>query len=195
MNALRPGTARHVEVPNADHGMMGFASERAAFAGFGQPGAIYSETVAVALDDWLAPMSGPARSRRRTPACACCPTARGRAARWTWARAMPTATALDLFLAKEFAPNVLLRNDDGRYRLVEGALPAAPEDSEDAVLADFDGDGDLDAVFPSEDTANNEYLLNDGKGAFVASPHPAADRHAVERGAWPGISTATAISI
>ncbi|GAA4781566.1 alpha/beta fold hydrolase [Lysobacter hankyongensis] len=173
VNALRPGTAKHVEVPNADHGMMGFASERAAYAGFGQPGAIYSETVAVALDDWLAPLSGLRAFPPQNASLRLLPDGAGQGRTMDVGQGDADGDGdLDLFLAKEFAPNVLLRNDDGRYRLVEGALPAAAEDSEDAVLADFDGDGDLDAVFPSEDTANNEYLLNDGKGAFAASPHP-----------------------
>lgn len=172
VNALRPGTARFVEVP-ADHGFMGFESERAAFAGFGKPGGMFSESVIAALDAWLAPMSGiramPAGdvSARRLPAG----VGMGRTMDVSQGDADGDGD-LDLFLAKEFAPNELLRNDGGRYVRVAGALPAADEDSEDAVLGDFDGDGDLDAVFPSEDTANNEYYLNDGRGAFAASPDP-----------------------
>jgi len=172
VNALRPGTAQAVEVPNADHGMMGFANERAAFIGFGKPGALYSETVAVALDTWMAPITGLRAFPATNDSARRLPDGAGKG------RTMDIAQGdidgdgdLDLFLAKEFEANVLLRNDGGRYTLAEGALPVGQEDSEDAVLADFDGDGDLDAIFPSEDTANNEYLLNDGHGAFVASPH------------------------
>jgi alpha-beta hydrolase superfamily lysophospholipase len=172
VNALRPGTARHVEVPNADHGMMAFEDEAVAHRGFGKPGALYSETVATALDAWMAPMAGLRAFPPENIALEHLPKGAGQG------RTMDVSQGdvdgdgdLDLVLAKEFAPNVLLRNDRGRFVLDSAALPAAPEDSEDAVLADFDGDGDLDVVFPSEDTANNEYYLNDGKGRFAASPH------------------------
>lgn len=172
VNAVRPGTARAVEVTNADHGMMAFANERAAFAGFGKPGALYSETVAVALDAWLAPMSGLRAFPTTDDTARRLPDGAGKGRTMDIAQGDADGDGdLDLFLAKEFEANVLLRNDGGRYALAEGALPIGQEDSEDAVLADFDGDGDLDAIFPSEDTANNEYFLNDGRGAFVASPH------------------------
>ncbi len=173
VNALRPGTARAVEVPNADHGMMGFANERVAFAGFGKPGAMYSETVALALDAWLAPMSGLRAFSATNDTARWLPDGAGKGRTMDVAQGDADGDGdLDLFLAKEFESNVLLRNEGGRYALVAGALPVAQEDSEDAVLADFDSDGDLDVVFPSEDTENNEYYLNDGRGAFAASPHP-----------------------
>ncbi|MCC7247517.1 MAG: alpha/beta fold hydrolase, partial [Lysobacter sp.] len=172
VNAVRPGTARAVEVPNADHGMMGFANERAAFIGFGKPGALYSETVATALDAWMAPMTGLRAFPATNDSARWLPDGAGKGRTMDIAQGDADGDGdLDLFLAKEFEANVLLRNDGGRYALAEGALPVGQEDSEDAVLADFDGDGDLDAIVPSEDTANNEYVLNDGHGAFVASPH------------------------
>jgi alpha-beta hydrolase superfamily lysophospholipase len=173
VNAKRPGAAAHVEVPNADHGMMGFADEAAAHRGFGQPGGMYSETTAVALDAWLAPMSGLRAFPSRNVAIERLPAGAGQGRTMDVSQGDADGDGdLDLFLAKEFAPNALLRNDAGRYTLIADALPAANEDSEDAVLADFDGDGDLDVVFPSEDTARNEYHLNDGQGRFAASPHP-----------------------
>jgi uncharacterized protein len=172
VNASRPGTATFVAVPNADHGMLGFEDEAAAHRGFGKPGGLYSETVATALDAWMAPMTG----LRAFPASNISIDALPRGA--GQGRTMDIGQGdvdgdgdIDLLLAKEFAPNALLRNENGRFVLDSAALPAAPEDSEDAILGDFDGDGDLDVVFPSEDTANNEFYLNDGRGRFSASPH------------------------
>ncbi len=172
VNRLRPGTARFVAVPNADHGLQAFESEEAAHRGFGQPGALYSEAVAMALDAWMAPMTGLRAFPGNDLSLDLLPRGAGQG------RTMDVSQGdvdgdgdLDLVLAKEFAPNALLRNEGGRFVLDSAAIPAAPEDSEDAVLADFDGDGDLDLVFPSEDTANNEYYLNDGRGRFAASPH------------------------
>jgi hypothetical protein len=37
---------------------MAFENEAAAHRGFGKPGTVYSETVASALDAWMAPLSG-----------------------------------------------------------------------------------------------------------------------------------------
>jgi hypothetical protein len=37
------------------------------------------------------------------------------------------------------------------------------------VLGDYDRDGDINVIFVSEDTPNNEYYLNDGTGRFSAS--------------------------
>jgi hypothetical protein len=75
----------------------------------------------------------------------------------------------DLVLAVEFRPNLLLLNDGhGRFRPASARrLPSPPRDSEDALLADLDGDGDLDLVVVSEDDERNEFYLNDGTGHFA----------------------------
>jgi len=69
---------------------------------------------------------------------------------------------LDIVVAQEFLPNLVLRND-GKARFAAWAdalppldpdlAPAGPggHDSEDVAIADFDGDGILDIVFASED--------------------------------------------
>ncbi|MEM7414344.1 MAG: VCBS repeat-containing protein [Gemmatimonadota bacterium] len=77
---------------------------------------------------------------------------------------------LDLFLAGEFAPNLLLINEGGRLVHDPNRLPATGRDSEDIATADFDGDGDLDVLFVSEDDQVNELFLNDGSGSFTLAP-------------------------
>lgn len=75
---------------------------------------------------------------------------------------------LDLVLAMEFSPKILLLNDgDARFRDASARLPRAVHDSEDVSFADFDGDGDLDLVFVSEDDRKDELYLNDGEGFFT----------------------------
>ena len=90
---------------------------------------------------------------------------------------------LDLLLANEFRPNILLLNDgSGRFTDASGRLPSAEHDSEDVAIADFDGDGDLDAVVVTEDDQTNEYYLNDGSATFT----DAGDR-------WPVDGTSNAV--
>jgi len=74
---------------------------------------------------------------------------------------------LDVIVANEFRPNILLLND-GNARFTDGSarLPRDNRDSEDVGLADFDGDGDLDVVVVSEDDQVNELYFNDGTGRF-----------------------------
>ena len=74
----------------------------------------------------------------------------------------------DLLIAQEHRANILLLNDGrGRFTDVSGErLPQVAHDSEDIAFADFDGDGDLDAVVVSEDDEVNELYLNDGGGTF-----------------------------
>lgn len=74
---------------------------------------------------------------------------------------------LDIVIANEFRPNILLLNDGtGRFSDGSSRLPAANRDSEDVGIADFDGDGDLDVVVVSEDDRVNELYFNDGGGRF-----------------------------
>ena len=75
---------------------------------------------------------------------------------------------LDIVIANEFRPNILLLNDGGGV-FTDGSsrLPRTEHDSEDVGIADFDGDGDLDIVIVSEDDQTNELYLNDGAGAFA----------------------------
>jgi len=75
----------------------------------------------------------------------------------------------DIVLAIEFAFNLILIND-GNGRLVDESsfrIPRTFRDSEDIAVADFDGDGDDDIVFVSEDDEENEFFLNDGTGKFT----------------------------
>ena len=75
---------------------------------------------------------------------------------------------LDIVIANEFRPNILLLNDGaGRFSDGSSRLPAANRDSEDVGIADFDGDGDLDIVVVSEDDRTNELYFNDGTGRFT----------------------------
>jgi hypothetical protein len=76
---------------------------------------------------------------------------------------------LDLLIAKEIQQNVLLLNDGAGGMTVApaGTLPAALHDSEDVAVADFDGDGDPDAVVAAEDDQASEFYLNTGGGTFV----------------------------
>jgi len=77
---------------------------------------------------------------------------------------------LDIVVANEFEPNILLLNDgSGRFRLASAELPRASHDSEDVGIADFDGDGDLDVVIVSEDDQTNELYLNEGGTTFSAA--------------------------
>ncbi len=75
---------------------------------------------------------------------------------------------LDMVLASEWAYNAILLND-GKGKFLDGTaerLPPNRRDSEDIAVADFDGDGDIDILFVSEDDQVNEYYINDGKGYF-----------------------------
>jgi len=74
---------------------------------------------------------------------------------------------LDIVIANEFRPNILLLNDgQGSFLLASDRLPRTERDSEDVGLADFDGDGDLDIVIVSEDDQVNEMYLQENDGSF-----------------------------
>lgn len=74
---------------------------------------------------------------------------------------------LDLLIAQEYRPNILLINQgEARFTNESGRIPRAERDSEDIAVADFDGDGDLDVVVASEDDRVNEYYRNLGPGTF-----------------------------
>ncbi|HEU4470660.1 MAG TPA: VCBS repeat-containing protein [Flavisolibacter sp.] len=75
---------------------------------------------------------------------------------------------MDIILAMEFRPNVLLINQGGGRFANESAarLPQVAHDSEDIGVGDFDKDGDTDIVFVSEDDKIHEYYINTGKGSF-----------------------------
>lgn len=75
---------------------------------------------------------------------------------------------MDILIANEHRPNILLIND-GKGRFTnESALriPQVDHDSEDIGIADFDGDGDLDIIVVSEDDKTNELYMNNGDGTF-----------------------------
>jgi hypothetical protein len=80
---------------------------------------------------------------------------------------------LDLIVANEHEPNILLLND-GKGRFTDATADRFPHtyhDSEEIAVADFDQDGDLDIVFVSEDDATHEFYLNTGKGFFKDESH------------------------
>ena len=75
---------------------------------------------------------------------------------------------LDIVIAREFTPNVLLLND-GHGTFVNGTTGRLPQfnyDSEDIGIADFDRNGYPDIVFASEDNAVHEFYLNNGNAVF-----------------------------
>jgi hypothetical protein len=76
---------------------------------------------------------------------------------------------IDIVIAGEFIPNILLINDGKGIFTDESAerLPQVVHDSEDIGIADFDMDGDPDIVFVSEDDQVNELYFNDGDGFFT----------------------------
>lgn len=78
-------------------------------------------------------------------------------------------TDIDIVVACEYCPNIVLINDGNGVFTNESStrLPQIVHDSEDIGIADFDGDGDQDIIFVSEDDQTNEFYLNDGDGVFT----------------------------
>lgn len=76
---------------------------------------------------------------------------------------------MDILIANEHRPNILLIND-GKGKFTNesaGRIPQINHDSEDIGIADFDLDGDLDIIVVSEDDKTNELYLNNGDGTFA----------------------------
>ncbi|WP_127020423.1 FG-GAP repeat domain-containing protein [Flagellimonas beolgyonensis] len=76
---------------------------------------------------------------------------------------------MDIVIANEHRPNILLINDGKGMFTNESALriPQVDHDSEDIGIADFDQDGDPDIIVVSEDDKTNELYLNNGDGTFM----------------------------
>jgi hypothetical protein len=74
---------------------------------------------------------------------------------------------LDAILALEALPNRLYLNDGtGRFTWKQGVFADKKHDTEHVRVADFDKDGNLDAIFVAEDDHNHEFYLGDGNGNF-----------------------------
>ncbi len=75
---------------------------------------------------------------------------------------------MDILIANEHRPNILLINDGTGKFSNESAtrIPQVNHDSEDIGIADFDLDGDPDIIIVSEDDQTNELYLNNGDGTF-----------------------------
>lgn len=75
---------------------------------------------------------------------------------------------MDILIANEHRPNILLINDGkGKFTNESARIPQVNHDSEDIGIADFDLDGDLDIIVVSEDDKTNELYLNNGNGTFT----------------------------
>lgn len=76
---------------------------------------------------------------------------------------------MDILIANEHRPNILLMNDGKGKFTNESSLriPQVNHDSEDIGIADFDLDGDPDIIVVSEDDQTNELYLNNGDGTFA----------------------------
>lgn len=77
---------------------------------------------------------------------------------------------IDVIVGCEGAEIVLLNDGHGRFADESHRLPPGPgrDITQDVVLADLDGDGDLDLIIGNED--GNRLLMNDGHGVFTEAP-------------------------
>ncbi len=76
---------------------------------------------------------------------------------------------LDILIANEHRPNILLINDGtGKFTNASAErIPQVAHDSEDIGFGDFDGNGHVDIIVVSEDDKINELYLNQGDGTFA----------------------------
>jgi len=79
---------------------------------------------------------------------------------------------IDVILANEFQNNVvLLNNGQGVFSQGGSGIPPTEEhDSEAIAVGDFNGDGQNDLIFVSEDDFEHEYYWNAGNGTFSEPP-------------------------
>lgn len=90
---------------------------------------------------------------------------------------------LDVAVAVEGGVNRLYLNDGkGKLTWKQGAFSSKAADGEDLAVADFNQDGNLDAIFVMEDGGVHQYYLGDGKGGFqdVSSRLPGCQANGVE---------------
>ncbi len=74
---------------------------------------------------------------------------------------------LDVIMALEVDYNRLYLNDgNGKFTWMKGAFSNVKHDTEHVRIADFDIDGNWDAIFVAEDDQTHEYYLGNGDGTF-----------------------------
>lgn len=84
---------------------------------------------------------------------------------------------LDVVAALEFSANRLYLNDGtGKLTWKQGVFQENKHDNEEVKLADFDRDGNLDAIFVAEEGGNHEFYLGNGDGTFRDATDRLPDR-------------------
>jgi hypothetical protein len=84
----------------------------------------------------------------------------------------------DIYIANDKTPNVLFRNDGGRFTdvtLLAGVghgLNGASQAGMGTAFGDYDADGDLDLVVTNLDFENNTLYRNEGSGVFSDMSFP-----------------------
>jgi len=85
---------------------------------------------------------------------------------------------VDIYVANDKTPNVLYRNDHGRFTdvtLLAGVgygLDGSAQAGMGTDFGDYDGDGDLDLIVTNLDFENNSLYRNEGGGAFSDMSFP-----------------------